>query len=70
MFVNAATRYPLLSEEVTRDDIRSLDAVLAFSCRLRYVAYGIAYGNRLRYGVTFIAYGTGLLYRLRYGVTF
>ena len=63
MFVNAATRYPLLSEEVTRDDIRSLDAVLALTVtRLRY---GVTFcRERHRYGVTFAkGIGTGLLSR-------
>lgn len=43
MFVNAATRYPLLSEEVTRDDIRSLDAVLVFSLVLQLQNEGVSH---------------------------
>ena len=42
MFVNAATRYPLLSEAVTRDDIRLLDAVLAFSLVLQLQNEGVS----------------------------
>jgi hypothetical protein len=43
MFVNAATRYPLLSEQVTRDDIRSLGAVLAFTLVLQLKEEGVSH---------------------------
>jgi len=42
MFVNTATRYPLLSDEVTRTDIRSLDAVLAFRLVLQLQDEGVS----------------------------
>jgi hypothetical protein len=43
MFVNAATRYPLLSAEVTRTDIRSLNSVLAFSLVLQLRDEGVSH---------------------------
>ena len=43
IFVNMATRYPVLSEEVTRRDMRSIDAVLAFSLVLQLQDEGVAH---------------------------
>lgn len=43
MFVNMATRYPALSEEVTRRDMRSIDSVLAFSLVLQLQDQGGAH---------------------------
>jgi hypothetical protein len=43
IFVNMATRYPVLSEEVTRRDMHSLDSVLAFSLVQQLQDEGVAH---------------------------
>lgn len=43
IFVNMATRYPVLSEEVTRRDMRSIDSVLAFSLVLQLQDEGVSH---------------------------